>query len=366
MVHNGLAFANEVQFRSKSMVCYQSVHRLGTGLGNGTSAAVAEFRMSERFKANAAKLRNRKKYTGEITAGAKKRLTKAISLLIQSSPEKWIYNQVTKKNEHHKISFITLTLPNIEATKDAKSMHKNMLQPMLRILRNKYKMKSYVWKCELQKNESIHYHITTELFIPWEQLRQHWNALMNSQGLLEAFKEQYGHDNPNSVDIHSVKKVNDLEAYLVKYVSKEYQNGIALAGKVWDCSKNLKEAKYYTSTLTAELHEQILKEIDLGWLQPIYRDRCVILRSRTTDYYQSFSQDLVNSYYSHLTSISSWQKSTKRTSTRPLTESATASSFSSQPERSARITRGSKYSKRSKPTSTQLIITSFGTSYWKN
>ena len=363
-MENNLAICNEIQFRSKSLVCYQSFHKTSFGSCNTTSEAVAEFRMSERFKINAAKLRTRKKYTGEITAGAKKRLTKAISLLVQSSPEKWIYNPVTKKTEHHKISFITLTLPNIEETKDAKSMHKNMLQPMLRILRNKYKMKSYVWKCELQKNESIHYHITTELFIPWEQLRQHWNALMNSQGLLAKFQEQYGHDNPNSVDIHSVKKVNDLEAYLVKYISKEYQNGVALAGKVWDCSKNLKEAKYYTSTLTAELHEQILKEIDLGWLQPIYRDRCVILKSRTTDYYQSFSTELVNSYYSHLSSITSWQKSTKKTVIRHSTVSAAESNTSLQTVPLVHTNRVESCTKISSGISRQLIISSFMSNLW--
>ena len=349
MVTNGIAIANEVQFRSKSIVCYQSFHRLANQNQQGTSGAIAEFRMSERFKANAAKLRTRKKYTGEITAGAKKRLTKAISLLVQSAPEKWIYNPVTKKNQHHKISFITLTLPNIDTAKDAKFTHKYLLQPMLRILRNNYKMKSYVWKCELQKNESIHYHITTDLFMPWEQLRQHWNALLEKNSMLDAFKEKYGHDNPNSVDIHSVNKVNDLEAYLVKYISKEYQNSSKLAGKVWDCSKNLKESKYFTTSLSYEMHQQILKEIDLGWLQPIYRDRCVILKSRTTDYYQSFSKSIIESYYSHLTTITEWvsksknrmQSTTKSSVTEYSTTTTARGDTSYKPdESSSRIWKG--------------------------
>lgn len=311
MVINGIAISNEVQFRSKSLVCYQNFHKIGKNQQNGTSASIVEFRMSEKFRKNAQKLRERAKYTGEITSGAKKRLTKAISLLVQSSAEKWIYNPVTKKTQNHKISFITLTLPDIEAAKDAKFTHKNLLQPMLRILRNKYKMCSYVWKAELQENESIHYHITTELFMPWEQLRQHWNALLRKNGFLEKFQQKYGHDNPNSVDIHAVSKVNDLEAYLVKYISKEYQNSKKLSGKVWDCSKNLKEAKYFTTTLDYQLHRQILREIDLGWLTPIYRDRCVILKSKTTDYYQSFSKSVINKYYSHITKIPKWEKQSK-------------------------------------------------------
>ena len=329
MVTNGIAVESKLQFRSKSIVAYNDYHKLRGSGSNGISESVLDFRMSAKFRENAKKLKERAKYTGEITPGAKKRLTKAISLLVQSSPEKWIYNPVTKKSQNHKISFITLTLPNVESAKDAKFTHKYLLQPMLRILRNKYKMKSYVWKCELQKNDSIHYHITTDLFMPWDQLRQHWNALLAKNGMLEAFQQQYGHDNPNSVDIHSVSKVNDLEAYLVKYISKEYQNSKKLAGKVWDCSKNLKEAQYFTTSLTYELHEQIRREIDLGWLQPIYRDRCVILRSRTTDYYQSFSKSIIEAYYSHLTKISEWENNEKKTTTRSLTESANVSSTSS-------------------------------------
>lgn len=305
MVINGIPVESILQFRSKSIVAYQKFHTTGQ-----------KFQQSAKFLKNVQKLKRTDKYSGEITNGAKKRLTKAISLLVQSSPEKWIYNPVTKKNQHHKISFITLTLPNIETAKDAKFTHKHLLQPMLRILRNKYKMCSYVWKCELQKNESIHYHITTDLFMPWEQLRQHWNAILGKNGMLEAFQEQYGHDNPNSVDIHSVNKINDLEAYLVKYISKEYQNSKKLAGKVWDCSKNLKESKYFTTTATYDIHKIINREIDLGWLQPIYRDRCVILRSRTTDYYQSFTKSVINQYYSHLESILKWENNGKTTTTK--------------------------------------------------
>lgn len=332
MVINGLAISQNLQFRSKSIVCYQQAHGI-----NGS------FSRSASFLRNAELLKSRKKYTGEITKGAKKRLTKAISLLVQASPEKWIWNPVTKTNQSHKLSFITLTLPDIDAAKDAKFTHKYLLQPMLRILRNKYKMSMYVWKCELQKNDSIHYHLTTELFIPWEQLRQHWNALLRKNGMLEAFQKQYGHDNPNSVDIHSVNKVNDLEAYLVKYISKEYQNSKKLAGKVWDCSKNLKESTYFTTTLTYDLHQQILKEIDLGWLQPIYRDRCIILKSRTTDYYQSFSRPLIEEYYKHLNSILTWENNGNFKSGNNLNSSLTKSQTLSTTPTAGQSNRRSSY-----------------------
>lgn len=335
------------------MVCYQAYHST-TGV----------YQQSKKFQLNVQKLKKREKYTGQITPGAKKRLTKAISLLVQSAPEKWIYNPVSKKNQHHKISFITLTLPNIEAAKDAKFTHKFLLQPMLRILRNKYKMSMYVWKCELQKNGSIHYHITTDLFMPWEQLRQHWNALLAKNGMLEAFQEKYGHSNPNSVDIHSVNKINDLEAYLVKYISKEYQNSDTLAGKVWDCSKNLKEAGYFTATVDHVLHQQILKEIDLGWLQPVYRDRCVILRSRTTDYYQSFSKSVIEAYYLHLTQIPKWESKSQSQMPKSTQKLTTKLSNTTQPDGSTNDARELLSSKTWSGVQTQLLVNGLGNMYY--
>lgn len=365
MVTNGIAVEHIIQFRSKSLVCYPNYHKINHHGSSTTSAAVLEFRMSAKFRANVERLKQTAKYSGDITAGAKKRLTKAISLLVQSAPEKWIYNPINKRNQHHKISFITLTLPNIDSAKDAKFTHKYLLQPMLRILRNKYKMNSYVWKAELQNNESIHYHITTDLFIPWEQLRQHWNALLAKNSMLDAFKSQYGHDNPNSVDIHSVNKINDLEAYLVKYISKEYQNSKSLAGKVWDCSKNLKESKYFTTTLTHELHQQLLREIDLGWLAPKYRDHCTILRSRTTDYYQSFSKPLIEAYYSHLNSISTWENS-KTQKAGQLTKSCSAGLPATSDLRTATRSNHKHLSNRSYATQSQNILTFPNVNAWMN
>lgn len=366
MVSNRTAIESKLQFRSKSLIIYNVYYRIGNGLGSKTGSQIIDYRFSEKFKANAEKLLEREKYTGQITHGAKKRLTKAISLLVQSSPEKWIYNPVTKKTENHKLSFITLTLPAVEKAQDAKFTHKYLLQPMLRILRNKYKMCSYVWKAELQKNNSVHYHVTTDLFIRWEQLRQHWNALLRKNGLLQAFQQQYGHDNPNSVDIHSVQKVNDLEAYLVKYISKEYQNSKKLAGKVWDCSKNLKQAKYFTTTLDHELHQQINREIDLGWLKPVYRDHCTILRSRTTDYYQSFSKTIISEYFLHLNSILQWESNKEKTPMQRSNELATVSSTLSQREVLAVTKQDEECTKISSGISQELTIRSYTKTLWPN
>lgn len=328
-----IAIESRIQFRSKSIIAYNQYHPFSWS-GTGFVSTISEdYKASKAFAANAELLKTREKYTGQITKGAKKRLSKAISLLIQSSPETFIYNPITKKQQPHKLSFITLTLPNVDQAKDAKFTHKYLLQPMLRIMRNHYKMISYVWKSEIQKNGSIHYHITTELFMPWDQLRQHWNAILLKNGMLEAFQKQYGHDNPNSVDIHAVDKVNDLEAYLIKYISKETQNEVSLQAKVWDCSRNLKASKYFSESIDQETHDRILNDIANGWARPVYGDKCVILKYTTTDYYLSFSQQLINKYYSHITDIRSWENNSQKQISKSTTGLPTESNITSRPER---------------------------------
>lgn len=285
-----------LQFRSKSIVAYNYIHRESSSCKG-----------SDLFMANAAKLKGREKYTGKITPGAKKRLQKAISLLVQIAGREWIYNPVTKKHQEHRLSFITLTLPDVEKAKDAKFTHKHLLEPFLRYMRRKHGMKSYVWKAELQKNESVHYHITTPTFVPYYEIRDYWNRLTRKHGMLESFKEKYGHDNPNSIDIHGVYKAQDMEAYLIKYVSKEYQNEKGLSGKVWDCSMNLKKGSYFTTSEDTALQKQISDDIQKGFATAFYTDHCTVIKYRHDDYYLSFSQEVINNYYSHLNLIRTCQ-----------------------------------------------------------
>lgn len=307
---------DRLQFRSKSIIAYRKYHRPD-----------GDFVQSSLFKANASKLKHREKYTGKITAGAKKRLSKALSLLVQTAKREYVFNPVTNKHQEHRLSFITLTLPDVAESKDAKFVHKELLQPFLQTMRRKHGMRTYLWKAELQKNGSVHYHITTTAFIPYYDIRDRWNTLVRKHGMLDKFKKQYGHDNPNSIDIHSVQKVQDMEAYLLKYISKETQNEIALSGKVWDCSLNLKRSEYYTTTNTHDIHNQIRSDIDSGQAWATYLDRCVVIRYHFDDYYISFSQDIINDYYSHLNSIITWEHSSQCGSLNSTTQSETKSSI---------------------------------------
>lgn len=266
---------------------------------------------SSLFQNNASKLSKRKRYVGFVTDGIRKRMKKAITLLLQSTP--WTYKQhpVSGRIVSHKISFITLTTPKHNNSLDAAFCHKNLLEPMLRVLRSKYGMKSYIWKCELQANKQVHYHITTDIMINHTHLRDEWNNILRRHDMLIAFKEKYGHDSPNSTDIHAVHKVKNLEAYLVKYICKEYQNEDSLSGKVWDCSKNLKQADYFKLHIDSKIEDFINELQNTLQVQTFFFEKAIFIKFFTSDYYSYFSENIINQFNIHLNNIRSWVNNKK-------------------------------------------------------
>lgn len=263
------------------------------------------------FQANAKLLQQRKRYVGFVTPEMKKRMQKAITLLIQSTPYKYQQHPVSGRIVCHKLSFITLTTPAHEKSHDAKYCHKHLLEPMLRELRRKHGMKSYIWKAEYQSNGQIHYHLTTEIMINHTTLRERWNKLLNENGMLDQFFSENGHRNPNSTDIHAVYKINNLEAYLVKYICKEYQNEEKLTGKVWDCSKNLKQGTYFKTELDYSTHQLIRKLQKTGEVITHYFEKAIYLDFKTSDYYSFFKNSIKQDFFKHLKNLQQWTQTTK-------------------------------------------------------
>jgi hypothetical protein len=186
------------------------------------------------------------RYSGNMSQGAKKRLTKAITLLVQCTKKRLLYNEVSKRMVSHQLSFITLTVSDPQKKLSGKEAYSKLLSHFLAWMRRTKKINTYIWKAELQKNGQIHYHITTPAFINYQEIRDKWNNLQKKAGLLDKYIEAKGHSDANSTDIHSVRNIKDLSSYLIKYIAKSSQNKEQLGGKVWDCSDNLSKAKYHS------------------------------------------------------------------------------------------------------------------------
>lgn len=200
---------------------------------------------------------NKNRYSGKMTGGAKKRLARAVILLCESTKEVKIYNEFTKKNFKHRMSFITLTVSNSTKNLTGKEAYNLLLQHFLQWLRRTKKATTYIWKAELQKRGQIHYHITTPTFISYLSIRLKWNELQQKARLLDQWYIEKKNYDPNSTDIHEVRKIRDMASYLVKEISKSIQNTESIGGKVWDCSMNLKVNKYF-SLIGESMHEEFL------------------------------------------------------------------------------------------------------------
>lgn len=176
------------------------------------------FHSSQKFRENQINLEN-KKHNGELSDKAIKRIKSAIEwLLIRSTPQR-IWNRQQDKIMFFRLNFITLTLPSEQAHSD-KEITGKCLNNFLNILRNKHQVTDYLWKAEAQGNGRIHFHITTNKFIHYLEVRKAWKSSVELLGYVTAFEKKFHHRDPNCTDIKKVKHIRKLAAYLSKYMAK--------------------------------------------------------------------------------------------------------------------------------------------------
>ena len=222
-----LTFIPVVQIRPNGLLCYYEVD--GMRLRSASQIAAVPPTAT---------------YTGSLNAKSIVKLKKAIRILVASAKPKTAFSLKTGQPFKWKINFITLTLPAPQGKRTDSEIKKYCLEPFMRICRNKFGMVSYVWKAERQKNGNLHFHITADTWIHYLKVQRHWNKCLEKLNFITQFEKRHGHRNPNSTDIHAVHQVRNLAAYMVKYMAKTSTEKDVIQGKVWDCSTNLKKAKY--------------------------------------------------------------------------------------------------------------------------
>ena len=167
---------------------------------------------------------------GIMSHKANKRVRLAIDWLIYLAKDKPLYSKADKKNFNFKLNFVTLTLSSKQKHSDNEIKAK-LLNQFLTELREKYKCTNYLWRAESQGNGNIHFHICTDVFIPWRTLRTDWNRIQEKLGYISAYTKKTGKTDPNSTDVHSIKTIRNLSSYLSKYCTKNSHGYVLLVSK---------------------------------------------------------------------------------------------------------------------------------------
>jgi len=219
-------------------------------------------------------------YAGAMSPGSMKRIRSAVDILLQKSPERIIWNPVTSKFFPFTVNFITLTISG-KRNVGIKEGYETLLKPFLRKLRKG--QFSYVWKAEYQKRGQLHYHLTTNQYHRYDDIRKIWNELQRRNGHLDAYAEMAGHYNANSTDVHAVYKIKNIAAYLSKYLSKTEPipaSAVIEKGKVWDCSIDLK-VKRFAVEEDSENTKKIYEAEKEKKVESLYLDTCKIIKIKS-------------------------------------------------------------------------------------
>lgn len=182
-------------------------------------------------------------------------LRKAINWLLYFTEKKTVFSKKENKTFSFRLSFITLTLSATQSHTD-KFIKNHLLQPFLLWMQRKYGG-SYVWKAESQLNGNIHFHVTTDVFIHWREIRFKWNKLLARHQYCKIFQDGTNDKGDSATQIKAIKNEGDLAKTVAGYLSKtsiEQKNSFALKSKATTIQDIIKDALYISCNIESKQH----------------------------------------------------------------------------------------------------------------
>ena len=196
-------------------------------------------------------------HDGKISAKARRRISHGIDWLLYLAKEKEFTHFKYKRKYKFRVNFVTLTLSSKQVHSD-QFIKSKLLNQFLVEGRKKWGIEHYVWRAEPQKNGNIHFHILCDKYIPWSEIRNTWNRIQDKEGYLQRSKHYRAGWTPNSTDVHSIRKVHNLSAYLAKYCTKQ-SSVRKIEGRQWGLSQSLSRMKSAVETRGGEENEDLSK-----------------------------------------------------------------------------------------------------------
>lgn len=273
-----------------------------------------------------------KQHKGELSEKAARNLRRSINTLLLGVDENILFDGTGKE----KVSFITLTLASSQIKEyytgyvvhwaDDKEIKRQCFNQLMTEIKQQYGNTEYCWVAEKQINGNVHYHVLLDKKIDKDWLRRRWNGLQNKFGFVDRYAEkmskltqkqyfemrskeckkvtekklvqwkkayEYGQrtnwTNPNSTDIQTLKKVQNVAAYISKYMSKGHGHEdnkrrkyiaeisakynlsemaikmiYTIEGRIWQCSQVVSKARkcvdYFEDDYERELSDFVKSE----------------------------------------------------------------------------------------------------------
>lgn len=283
-----------------------------------------------------------RKANGNISVNAQRKMLKALDYLLFLANEKVVDIRNSGRILNFKVAFVTLTLPSSQVHDDKEIINK-CLNPLLLELKSRYSVSNYLWRAEKQLNGNIHFHLLVDKFIPWSELRDRWNRIVNRIGYVDRYRDEMKEfhragfrvrekllakwdyksqikayqkgklndwSSPNSTDIHSIRKIKNVKAYVTKYMTKppklDHETGelfdseIKQTGRVWGCNhelSNVQGAQIYVDWSVSDIMTEICMQNSVHFYKGDYFS-CYYLSA--SDLVRLGASDIIEYFFSYL------------------------------------------------------------------
>jgi len=200
----------------------------------------------------------------KLSSQATKKAKRAIKYLLLQASDKKVYNPKFRTTFNFTVNFITLTLAASQIHTH-QVIKKELLNQFLIEAKKKWGLTNYVWRAEKQKNGNIHFHILSDKFIPWSELRQTWNRIQSKLGYTQRYQALHHKREPNSTDIHSLREVKNVYKYVTKYMTKQSRLTKSVVNRSESLIKEKKDKTSPSVTIGAKKFLGSLNSIGREW-----------------------------------------------------------------------------------------------------
>jgi len=231
-------------------------------------------------------------YNGYISKPTIKRIERMVENLVYSIKEFRLKNLKVKNSSSVRPVFITLTLPYEQFHCD-KIIKRECLMRFIELLKKVHGVSNYIWRAEPQENGNIHFHIIIDKYVHWNWINIAWNYYLSKLEYLDAFEQKHGHRDANTSDTHGLRKVDNVSAYICKYMVKNEKNR-KIKGRIWGASANFKKMKNPRVELCNFLIAELMELKGLGLVYTQIYDYCTVLRFKRKLFQKTSKNLLLN------------------------------------------------------------------------